>query len=345
MNKLRRFLLDVPVINIVSIENNVSDRGVEIDVVVRVRGAGRRRTLVCGVKGNGQPRHVRMALVQLRDATSRAGDGAIPIFIAPYLSPVARDLCRAERVGYLDFHGNARLVFDGVFIDRAVPGKPPAEQRNLRSIFSPKAAQVLRLMLRDPRRAWRVNKLAEAAGVSLGHASNVRKALLGREWAEEVPEGVVLGDPDALLDAWRDVYAPSRGERMGFYTTLHGVGLEDAARGVLQAGAGATSVVFASYSAARWLAPHVRAGADFFYTSEEGLPRLQEALHLSPVAQGENVFVTVPKYDGVFADCIEPAPGIVCTSAVQTYLDIGATGERGQEAAEHLRRERLTWRT
>jgi hypothetical protein len=28
---------------------------------------------------------------------------------------------------------------------------------------------------------------------------------------------------------------------------------------------------------------------------------------------------------------------------VQTYLDLSASGERGAEAAEHLRRTRLTW--
>lgn len=40
---------------------------------------------------------------------------------------------------------------------------------------------------------------------------------------------------------------------------------------------------------------------------------------------------------------IEPAPGIICTSAVQTYLDLAQAGERGGEAAKHLRLERLDW--
>ena len=55
--------------------------------------------------------------------------------------------------------------------------------------------------------------------------------------------------------------------------------------------------------------------------------------------------MTVPKDIRLFRDTIEPAPGAVCTSAVQTYLDLWAAGERGQEAAEHLRQERLSWRT
>ena len=55
--------------------------------------------------------------------------------------------------------------------------------------------------------------------------------------------------------------------------------------------------------------------------------------------------VTVPKDTGVFLDTVEPPPDVTCTSAVQTYLDLWAAGERGREAAEHLRQEKLTWRT
>jgi hypothetical protein len=336
-------LQQVPAIELEALEREPDGPDGGADIVARVNAAGRRRTLLCEVKSNGQPRYVRMALLQLQNHVSRFGTDAIPILIAPYLSPEARVLCEESRVGFLDLYGNARLVFDGVFIDRAVPDKPPTEQRDLKSIFSPKAAQVLRVMLRDPRLEWRVANLAEAADVSLGHVSNVRKALLDREWAEAFSEGVALTDPDAVLDAWRDVYKPLRGECLRFYTTLHGAGLEEAARHALVAGKGERNAVFASFSAARWLAPYGRVGTDFFYADEAGLLRLEEALQPSSISKGENIVVTVLKDRGVFRDCIEPAPGIVCTSEVQTYLDLAAAGERGREAADHLRRNRLTW--
>jgi hypothetical protein len=67
------------------------------------------------------------------------------------------------------------------------------------------------------------------------------------------------------------------------------------------------------------------------------------ALKLSSVSKGENVVVTQLKDSGVFRDTVEPAPGAICTSPVQTYLDLAAAGERGREAADHLRNERLTW--
>jgi hypothetical protein len=73
------------------------------------------------------------------------------------------------------------------------------------------------------------------------------------------------------------------------------------------------------------------------------LRKLQVALKLAPASKGENVIVTVPKDSGLLSDTVEPAPGAVCTSPVQTYLDLSIAGERGAEAAEHLRRERLSW--
>jgi hypothetical protein len=101
--------------------------------------------------------------------------------------------------------------------------------------------------------------------------------------------------------------------------------------------------MFASFSAAHWLAPYGRTGAQYFYADQAGLERLRESLKLSPSSKGENVVVTVLKDEGPFRDAIEPAPGAFCTSAIQTYLDLWAAGERGREAAEHLRQERLSW--
>jgi hypothetical protein len=198
-------------------------------------------------------------------------------------------------------------------------------------------------MLREPRRPWRVTELADTASVSLGHVSNVRSALLDREWAQVSDKGLFISEPDAVLDAWRDAYEPPAGRRMTFYTTLHGSSFEDAARRVLHAGSGNGQAVFASFSAAHWLAPYGRTGTQYFYANNAGLERLKHALHLSSVPKGENVVITLPKDAGLFLDTTEPAPGAVCTGLVQTYLDLAAAGERGREAAEYLRQEMLKW--
>ncbi|MEV4779007.1 type IV toxin-antitoxin system AbiEi family antitoxin [Burkholderia sp. LMU1-1-1.1] len=340
---LRSLLEQVPAIKVLDLGNQIRglDRG--IDIVANIDVCGRRHVLACEVKSSGQPRHVRMALFQLREYLSRHERGATPVFIAPYLSPGAQALCRENDVGFLDLEGNARLVFDSVFIERQVANKPIADRRELKSLFKPKSAQVLRVLLRDPQRAWRVTELAQVAGVSLGHVSNVRVALLDREWAQVSDEGLFLSEPDALLDEWRDAYEPPVGKRLAFYTTLHGGALEEAARRVLRSDGEIGLAAFASFSAAHWLAPYARTGTQYFYADEVGLERLQAALKLSAISKGENVVVTLLNDTGLLRDTEEPAPGAVCTSPVQVYLDLANAGERGREAADHLRQERLVW--
>lgn len=333
----------VPAIMVLAVDHQVAaDEGV--DIVVHLETGGRHRTLACEVKANGQPRHVRAALHQLRNYVTRQAQNAIPVLVAPYLSPDAQSLCRQEGIGFLDLEGNAHLSFDGIFIERQVANKPNSERRELKSLFTPKSAQVLRVLLRDPSRTWRVIELAQAAAVSVGHVSNVRSSLLDREWAEISEDGLCLSKPDALLDEWAAAYRPLVGKRIAFYTTLHGGALEDAARQVLHAGGDDEGqAMFASYSAAQWLAPYARTGTHYFYADANGLERLHAALGLSAVAKGQNVVVTVPKTDGLFRDAVEPASGVVCTSPVQTYLDLIVSGERGVEAADHLRKEKLAW--
>jgi hypothetical protein len=340
---LKALLDQVPSIRLEDVKREPPGSDRRIDFLVRLSVSDRPHALACEVKANGQPRHVRMALLQLRNSIAHLGSDVTPVLIAPYLSAEAQALCRAHEAGFLDLEGNVRLVFDGVFIERLVLNKPAAERRALKSLFKPKAAQILRVMLRDPARAWRVTELAEAAGVSLGHVSNVRVGLLDREWARVSEEGLFLSEPDRLLDAWRGAYEPPAGERTGFYTTLHGNAFEEAARRALHAGATRAQAAFASFSAAHWLAPYGRIGTHYFYANDAGLDRLRAALKLSSAAKGENVVVTLPKNHGLFRDTVEPVPGAICTSPVQTYLDLAAAGERGREAADHLRRERLRW--
>lgn len=341
---LRQLLGEVPTIKVLDIEQAIAGAGQQVDVLVHIEAAGRQRTLACEVKANGQPRYAHAALSQLRSYVAGQPPGTIPVFVAPYLSPNVQALCREQGIGFLDLEGNVRLTFDGIFIDRQVANKPDSERRRLKSLFRPKSAQVLRVLLRDPTRTWRVVELAEAAAVSVGHVSNVRSGLLDREWAEVSKDGLLLSRPDALLDEWASTYVPPAGKRFSFYTTLHGGALEDAARQVLHAGDEGAQAVFASYSAAQWLAPYARTGTHYFYADLKGLERLRVALELSSVSKGQNVIVTLPKDTGLFLDSIEPAPGAVCTSLVQTYLDLAVSGERGAEAADHLRKEKLAWR-
>jgi hypothetical protein len=265
---------------------------------------------------------VRAASAQLRSYIERSRREVHAVVIAPYLSPAAQQICQEEAVGFLDFEGNCRQVFNGVFIERLVPPKSSSARRELKSIFAPKSAQVLRVLMRDPGRSWKIAELAKSAGVSLGHASNVRSGLIDREWAGIGPKGLFLTNPDALLDSWREAYDHSPGKRLAFHATLHGSSLQEEARGALEAANRNGAAMLGSFSAAQWISPYARTGTYYFYADDQGLPALRDRPRLSSAAKGENVIVMQLDDDGLFRDAMEPAPGIRCTSPVQTYLDL-----------------------
>lgn len=310
--------------------------GGAIDLLASVKIGDQPLQLACEVTASGQPRYVRNAILQAQHYVLRHAPDAIPMIIAPYLTEQARQLCREEDVAFLDFEGNARLAAGSIYIEREVASKPKTERRELRSLFKPKSARLLRTLLRDPTHTWRVVELAEAAGVSVGHASEVGSALRAREWAEQTGEGLHLTEPGSLLDAWAQDYEPPAGKQVRLYTPLHGASLDKAARQAMAAGPSGRAAL-ASFSAAAWLAPYGRHSSRYFYADDEGLTRLRDALHLSASDKGGNVIVRVPNEDGVLDDIVQPEPGVVCTSPVQTYLDLLQAGERGQESAEHLR--------
>ena len=310
-----------------------------VDILVHGDFGGKPKWLAIEFKENGQPRNVRAAADQLRRYLRHGHRDAVPIVMAPYLSPRAREECRFEEVGYLDFAGNALIAFDNVYIEREVGDRPPPERRILQSLYKPKAARILRTLLADPARSWRVADLADTAKVSTGMVSVVGKGLRKREWAELTDDGLALTAPGELLDDWADNYIAPVGREYRYYTPFHDQALIDRLRELPDA----SDYALASYSAAAWLAPFTRHPTTYLYATEQGREALVAALDLAPAVKGANVAITVPRDRGVLDDVGIVSDGLVATSPVQTYLDLMHAGERGAEGAEHLRRELLDW--
>ena len=342
-NTIRDLLGHVPNLAIRSVDYEEHVGRYQIDLRVALSRGGVNYALIIEVKANGAPRFVRSAIYHLRDYVvhADAGHRLIPMIVSSYLSPESRAICTDHNVAYLDLFGNAHLAFDSIYIDRAVADKPKSESRALRSIFNPKAAAILRVMLREPDRAWRVTDLAEKANASLGHVSNVRKALLEREWIEKQADGVVLIQPDALLKTWRENYRRPSGHSITGYTHLHGKQLNEQLSGALNPQR--PRAIYSLHSAAQWFAPFGRDGTYTFYADESGARFLQEALKLTPVTKGANVVLHIPSDESLFDDAIEPAPGIFCTSPIITYLDLWNGNDRDREGAEYVAKECFLW--
>ncbi|MDE2848015.1 MAG: hypothetical protein OXO51_15005 [Gemmatimonadota bacterium] len=352
MNAVCDLLDHVPHLQISSVhQERLLGGGLRIDGWIEFLLANDTYALIIEVQSEGAPRYVRSAVYQLKGYLAHAyqlGHGnsdrrLIPMLVSPYLSPESRSICTDLDVAYLDLVGNAHLAFDYVYIDREVADRPKSEIRALRSIFTPKASAILRALLRDPDRMWRVTDLAEAANASLGHVSNVRKALLEREWIEKKDDGIVLVQPDALLGTWREEYRQPAGQRISRYTLFHGDQLTNRLSGILNPEPGHPRIVFASDSAAQWYAPYSRDGTHSFYADESGVRMLEDTLKLTHAVKGANVIVHIPKDQSLFEDADQPAPGIFCASPIVTYLDLWNGNDRDREAADHLASRCFPW--
>jgi hypothetical protein len=341
---LTRLLSEIPSVTIDQINREEPLGPIRPDLVLKITAFGEHHLIIVEVKKNAQPRFARDAILQLHEYARKIGGKSMPILAAPYMSPEVRDLCREEGIGYLDLQGNARIHFGNVFIEHSVPTRPPADRRHLKSIFRPKSAQILRVLMRDPARPWKVKDLAGAADVSIGQVSNIRTALIEREWATQSIDGMVVAKPNLLLDVWSREYTAPLGQRMSFYTYKQGKELQSMTFASMS-NSETTHIALAAFSAASWLAPYGRVQTNYFYVDRSGFELLKDQLALSRVDKGENVVVTILADLGPLRDTVEAAPGIICTSPVQTYLDLTLLGERGKEAAAHLRETKLRWPT
>jgi hypothetical protein len=59
-------------------------------------------------------------------------------------------------------------------------------------------------------------------------------------------------------------------------------------------------------------------------------------------ARGPNVWIVIPKDEGVFQG-VKQVENISCVHPVQVYLDLFGHPERAKEAAENIRHELLKW--
>ena len=280
------------------------------------------------VKGSGQPRIVRDAVNQLLRYQSETS-GAYGVLVAPYISPQSARLCVENGVGYVDLAGNCRLSFGSVYVERDGKPNPAPQRRELRSLYAPRTTRVLRVLLQDPKKLWRLQPLAQEAGVSLGQAYNVKKLLADREWIRSEEGGLRLADPPALLQEWSQHYTYRKNVTRDFYSLDAPPEVERRLAAACRDAA--VPYAFTGFSAAARLAPTVRYQRVMAYISGDPTP-VVAALSLKEAPSGANVTLLSPYDDGVFYGATEEG-GARMVSPVQVYLDLIGYRGRGEEAA------------
>jgi hypothetical protein len=328
-NILRSVLEKIPFLKIVSIEKEQDG----VDFVVNLAVNNKKQALLVELKNNGQPRIAREAVNQLtryRDSFPNA----YSIFMASYISPQSAEICLKDGVGYIDFAGNSHLSFGQVYIEQTGRPNPFKTRRDLTSLYSPKASRVLRVLMNNPGRNWKMQDLANKAKVSLGQIANVKKLLLDREWIAQ-QNGFSLTEPWKLLEGWIEVYTYRRNQVRDFYSLKSIPEIEaELARVCSTKDIG---YALTGFSGAARFAPAVRYNRAMAYVSN--MPEdVVSMLNLKEVESGANVMLLGPYDEGVFYGT-QVIDDIRIVSPLQIYLDLKNYKGRGEEAAEVLLRD------
>jgi hypothetical protein len=339
-NALRACLQRVSFLEIESIERDLRIGDACVDLVATLRIGEQRQRLALEIKNSGQPRIARTAAYQLARLREQE-PGLYGVFAAPYISPQTAEICIQEKLGYLDLAGNCRLTFGQIYIEQTGGPNPFAEKRDLRSLYSPKAARVLRVLLTDPRKAWRVQPLAIEAAVSLGQVANIKRLLTDREWSKGSEAGLLLAEPGSLLAEWAANNNGRKTRAENYYTLKSPVEFEATlAQACEKAG---IPYALTGFSGAARYAPTVRYQRAMAYVGRE-LEEIAEQLSLKKVESGANVTLYDPPDEGVLYGA-KPIDGIYVASPIQVYLDLVGLKGRGEEAANALLEEviKRTW--
>tara|TARA_B110000908_G_scaffold69296_1_gene83619 strand:+ start:363 stop:1556 length:1194 start_codon:yes stop_codon:yes gene_type:complete len=276
------------------------------------------------------------------------GDPVYPILIAPFISNSVAARCEEEQIGHLDLSGNGNVEIGSVWIERHGRPRKYKEVRSQKSLYTPKASRILRVLLQGPLKSHKVEKLAKAAGVSLGLVSKVRQILLDEELAEDGKEGIrIKGSIGArtILRDWLLEDDFSKRTQIKDYSIL----VSDSALAEKLVNFCQTENSLSekgplfTLNFAAWLrAPHnvpttVSAYLDHFPDESDFLPSLQGR----PVSRGAgNLRIIVPsdyKAVTIGRQHVKHHPAFSLVSDLQIFLDLHGGEPNGPEQANVLR--------
>ena len=299
-----------------------------VDLVVTIEFGGYYKDLMILVGSSGEPRILNQKIDELKRLQNRLG--GYPVYMAPYISKNSRKIIIDNRIGFIDFSGNAFLAFDNLLINKTGFGNKFKEKRLLKKIFSKKSTRIVRKLLSNYRKEWIITELANEAQVSTGFVSMIIRNLaeegfIDREWGS-----IKLIKPGELLDKWSEEYKFDKQISAGYYCPYKEK--EQLFRKLREIHENKYALTMGA--AASVIASHVRSTDIYIYTIDNSF--FIDKLDLTPVEFGGNLYLTTPSDIGIFFDK-QNIDGLSIVSNIQLYIDLFNYPARGREQAEFLR--------
>ncbi|MGN1404910.1 MAG: type IV toxin-antitoxin system AbiEi family antitoxin [Erysipelotrichaceae bacterium] len=315
------FVEDIPIVKECIIENDK-------DALIKFNN-GNTANVSLFVADTGYPK-------QIKEIISDINSDSYPVILAPYISEQSAKLCAENNAGYLDMAGNCSIALDSLYIERKGNKNNNIPKRSLKSIYeksSTVSSLILRIMLEDISRIWKLKELAATASCSIGQVSKVKDFLLNQNYIEHTSDGIKIIKPESILNDWLQVYninpEPSRQ-----YYSLENIPVIESKISAMKAETGIDAYLTGFSGASRYQ-PVVRYSKVHLYIDAINIDKAVAYLNLKKVDSGGNVVIMVP-YD----DCVKYGSKIqkdsLTVSPVQLYLDCMNIKGRGEEMAQAI---------
>ena len=245
------------------------------------------------------------------------------------------DACKEAHVALFDLEGNAYLRLPGVYIERIRPSRKNGPEPVSGTVFTAKAARLVRAFLHRYPHDWVQADLVRKTGLSAGYVSTLVKRLVGQGYASDRLGLLYLDDPERMLNDWVAHYRFDRHQRLSY--AISASSYEDGIKKLaneLKASAG--QFAWTGWTGAHLRAPYATPSQYMAYVA--AAPKQMKGVF--PVKKEGNVTLYVPQDEGVFQFTTPSKAGEIVSDA-QLYVDLCRMPGRAKEQADALRLHRL----
>ena len=318
---LKELLGRVPVVEDIQIADE-SEHG--FTVILQERGSGSFEIHVTCLK--------RTVPSSVKEVVSQSNGQLYCIIMAPYISDASAKICETYGVGYCDLSGNCLIQMDSIYIsNKGNPNRYPVEN-HAKTIFKSSAkttSLILRELMKDVSKRWKIKELAEKVGCSIGMVSRVKTYLCEQSWAVMDSSGLHITDAESLMKEWSRAYEIP--EAISCYTIESIPRFEEKCYAAYRNNG--VSLCLTGFSGGVRYAPVVRYTKAHVWVDRKDITDFLNLTECKKVDSGANVTVYIADSDEVFVDCREINQSRVA-SPVQVYLDCMQLKGRGEEMAE-----------
>ena len=268
----------------------------------------------------------------VKEVVSQSNGQLYCIIMAPYISDASAKICETYGVGYCDLSGNCLIQMDSIYIsNKGNPNRYPVEN-HAKTIFKSSAkttSLILRELMKDVTKRWKIKELAEKVGCSIGMVSRVKTYLCEQSWAVMDSSGLHITDAESLMKEWSRAYEIP--EAISCYTIESIPRFEEKCYAAYRNNG--VSLCLTGFSGGVRYAPVVRYTKAHVWVDRKDITDFLNLTECKKVDSGANVTAYIADSDEVFVDCREINQSRVA-SPVQVYLDCMQLKGRGEEMAE-----------